>query len=102
MNFRLEDVSLSSVTGLEATFMKLCRLSRYHLQVFCHSMCSSCLRQRIEVVTPVLLPQLSNLPRLTRVTNTGLKGSHEDVRNIRGSVLVLYLICLGHLETFFQ
>lgn len=102
MSFRFEDVCLNSVTGIEveATFMKLCKLSRYLLQLFCHGTCSSCLTQRSEAVTSVSLPQQSNLPRVTRVTNTDPKGSHGDVRSIRESVL--YLLCLWHLETFFQ
>lgn len=47
MSFRLENVCLDNVSGIEVgmTFMKLYRLNRCCLQLFCHSMCSSYLRQ---------------------------------------------------------
>lgn len=47
MSFRLQNVCLGNVTGIEVgmMFMRLYRLNRCRLQLFCHSMCSSCLRQ---------------------------------------------------------
>lgn len=47
MSFRLQNVCLGNVTGIEVgmMFMRLYRLNRCRLQLFCLSMCSSCLRQ---------------------------------------------------------